>query len=70
MIVKMPFALKKEERKSALWLALKEHFEEKISDLRMKNDGDQDELATAKIRGQIATYKQILALDKDLPDVR
>lgn len=52
-----------EERHSALWLKLKEYMEVEIVRLRVKNDGQLDELTTANIRGRIAALKEFAALD-------
>jgi hypothetical protein len=47
---------------SALWKRLKAHIEEEIRIQRAKNDGDQEVVETAKIRGRIAQLKALLAL--------
>jgi len=54
-----------EEKHSALWQKLKQHLGEEIQRLREKNDGQHDEVATAKLRGRIAALKELSALDAD-----
>lgn len=62
-----PFALTRDERLSPLWRKLIKHMDAKLCDLRSANDGDHDPVATARLRGRIAAYKDLLALDAD-PD--
>lgn len=53
---------------SPAWLAIHEWASERLDSLRKRNDGALDGVATAHLRGQIATLKQILALpDKVAP---
>lgn len=57
------FELTKQERAMPLWIKLSEHFEERIRELREQNDSTQlDEKHTAKIRAEIALYKELLKL--------
>lgn len=44
------------------WGSLSKWLEDEIESLRQLNDGDQDPIATAKIRGQILALKKVLAL--------
>jgi len=53
------------ERQSPLWRKLLEHFELQRDVLRTKNDGPHDAATTADIRGRIAVYKALVALDND-----
>lgn len=56
------------EQDSQTWLAIHEWATERLDSLRKRNDGALDGVATAHLRGQIATLKQILALpDKVAP---
>lgn len=52
-----------EEQHSALWIKLKNYVESEIQRLRIKNDGQHDDVTTANIRGRIAALKEIAALD-------
>ena len=61
------FALTHAERNTGLWVKLLKHLNDQLTSLRAKNDGAHDALATAGIRGQIAAYKALIDLDKDLP---
>lgn len=47
---------------SSLWMRMKEHYEARLKSLREKNDGRLDVETTARVRGRIATCKEILAL--------
>lgn len=58
------FFLSAGERNSAVWLKLLEHMKEKLAIARSKNDGPLDEVATATLRGQIATLKALIDLNK------
>ncbi len=51
------------DRQSALWRKLRKHLEQRLQDLRKKNDGNLSELATAALRGEIRAIKRMLALD-------
>lgn len=62
-----PFALTEAERRNPLWLKLVGHFEQRLRDLRGKNDGPLDPAETASIRGQIQTLKSIIALGDEPP---
>ena len=59
--------LTESERQSAVWLKLKEHYEERLNVLRMKNDNLLDEITTASLRGEIRMIKQFLAIGIDAP---
>lgn len=50
------------ELQSAVWLKLRDHLNETLLSLRSQNDGDLDEIATARLRGRISAVKVILAL--------
>ena len=55
------------ERHTQLWRDLMRHIEARIAELRQRNDADQDDRATASLRGRIAELKALLALDKPDP---
>ena len=50
---------------SDTWKALVIRYESRLEDLRRKNDGDLNEIQTAKIRGRINEIREFLALAKD-----
>lgn len=54
--------LSKNERHSAVWVKIAEHFQKRLSESRQENDGRLDEIETARLRGRIAAFKEILAL--------
>lgn len=51
------------ESQSAVWLKLKEHIEDCLSQLRQQNDGDLSDIDTARLRGRVAMCKELLALE-------
>lgn len=53
--------LTKDELHSPLWLKLKEHYEARLSKLRIENDADRPEAETIKHRGRIDEVKKFLA---------
>lgn len=54
------------ERESQTWRCIVERTESRIADLRQRNDGELDAVATAKLRGRIAELKEfVLAMGKD-----
>ena len=63
------FELTPSDRQSAAWVKLLRFFNEQLEVTRAKNDGDHDATTTAALRGQIAVYKRLIDLDKDLPAV-
>ena len=56
------------ETRSAVWLKLQAHFEERLAVLRSKNDGALPPDETSHLRGRIAQVKEILALGKPESD--
>lgn len=50
------------ELQSTLAAKLRRYMEDKRQSLRAKNDGDLDPLMTAKLRGEIKAYKDLLNL--------
>lgn len=57
------------EAQTALWTKIKAHLELRLNTCRLQNDGDSDELMTAKMRGRILEIKSFLALDKPPPSI-
>ena len=56
-----------QDKHSIEWVRIKEHLEKRLEQLRTDNDGDLDEVETARIRGMILMCKEIIALDQDKP---
>lgn len=56
------------ETRSAVWLKLQAHLEERLAVLRSKNDGVLTPDETSLLRGRIAQVKEILALGKPESD--
>ena len=54
--------LEPHEIQSALWVKLKTELEARIELQRKRNDGDLNEIETARLRGIIFAYKNLLAL--------
>jgi GTP1/Obg family GTP-binding protein len=61
------FILNEAESQTALWQKIKKHLEQRLETARNKNDGDLNEVETAKLRGRITELKSFLALDKPPP---
>jgi hypothetical protein len=60
---KVPFILTSGDKVSPTWQKLCEHLENKLKDLRGKNDDSKlDAIQTAALRGQIQTLKSLLQL--------
>lgn len=54
------------DRQSPTWRKLAKHYEQRLRELRAKNDNDLDPLSTAKLRGEIKATLNLLALgDQD-----
>lgn len=53
------------DRESAVWQRLRAHYTDRLAVLRVMNDGDNDEIATARLRGRIAEIKYLLDLESD-----
>lgn len=67
--LKAPFALTDAERASPLWEKLTTHFQARISRLHTELENAANETTSAKLRGRIATFRELLAHDKDSPPV-
>jgi len=65
----MEFKLGHNEIHSALWIRLKEYYEARLITLRQRNDGDLDQIATARVRGRIQEIRNFLALENQAPEV-
>lgn len=50
------------ERISACWVKVEKHIKAEIELLRLKNDAEMDQIATARLRGRIFQLKQLLNL--------
>lgn len=61
------FRLEPHEVTSPLWLRLKEYMELRLETARRKNDKDNDERRTARLRGSIAELKHLVTLDQPAP---
>jgi hypothetical protein len=63
-----PFTLTAHDKASSLWLRLKAHLTERLSDARRRNDHDTlTEQQTAALRGEIRNLKRLIALGDDRP---
>lgn len=58
------------DRQSAAWQKLKAHLEAELVRLRRKNDADLPDIATARLRGQIAQTKYLLGLGEAKPPLK
>ena len=58
----MPLRLTVSERDSSLWHTLTKYAEDRIQQLRLRNDGPHDAIVTADMRGRIQELKAFLAL--------
>lgn len=54
---------------SGLWVRLRKHYEERLGELRAKNDAPLSAEETAAIRGRIAEIKRLLDLDAPPPEI-
>lgn len=54
------FKLTESERHSACWTRVKEHLEQRLGELRRKNDGNLTFDETTKLRGRIAEILYLL----------
>lgn len=53
------------ERRTPLWLALQDHLNTRLAELRAQNDGELSPDKTAALRGRIAEVKALLALGQE-----
>lgn len=61
------FELTTADKLSSLWLRIRAHLEDRLSDARRRNDAMLTEHETASLRGEIRTLKRIIALGDDRP---
>jgi hypothetical protein len=59
------FELTAEDLMSGTWRRLQKHLNERLAMLRMRNDSEMSDHETAKVRGQIAEIKALLALGRE-----
>lgn len=59
------FVLSNEERNSAFWKSLIEHWEQKLHKCRLALETCEDEKKAASIRGQIKEIKANIALNRE-----
>jgi hypothetical protein len=64
------FALTEHDKASSLWLRLKAHFEDRLAEVRQRNDAAHSEQGTAALRGEIQALKRLIALDADRPVIK
>lgn len=68
--MKPAFQLSEHDKQSPQWVNLSRHLEDRLSDLRKKNDNPGNtETETACIRGQIAEVKRLLELGSTYQEV-
>lgn len=60
--------LTEQDKQSSLWRKLKDRAEHDLDALRKRNDAPNDEVTTALLRGRIHQIKELLALDKPVPE--
>lgn len=65
----MSIEFKVSDNQSPTWLKLKEHLEERLTSLRIKNEGNLTEIETANLRGRCAELRALLMLGQDEPPV-
>ena len=63
------FALTKADRMSPVWRTLHKYLSERLQILREMNDSERTLEGTARLRGQIAELKAIIALNDDALEV-
>lgn len=63
------FTLTKQERYDPLWKRIREHYETRLSELRLQNDARMSEAERSELLGRIAEVKRALAFEKDAPVV-
>lgn len=62
------FLLSEGDKASGLWLRLREHFQEQLAAVRLRNDDPTlSEQATAAYRGEIRVLKRLIRLGADRP---
>jgi hypothetical protein len=61
--------LEQHEIDSAIWKKIKADLEQRLALCRAQNDGDQDPIKTANLRGRIADIKATLSLGEPQPEL-
>lgn len=56
------------ELQSAVWQKLKAHMEQRLDECRRRNDGDLNEIETARLRGRIACLREFLSIGAEPVD--
>lgn len=56
-----PKLLDQIDRSSVTWRKIKTHLEQRLHELRVKNDNDLDPISTARVRGAIKFVTDLLA---------
>ncbi len=59
--------LTEQELQSAVWLKLNEYISSRVEADRARNDGDLDAIATARLRGRLSAWKELLAIGQPTP---
>lgn len=59
--------LSEHDKAHPLWQRLRLHLEDRLDDLRVRNDVNQTEQSTATLRGEIKCLKKLIALGADRP---
>ena len=54
-----------EDASSIEWMRVKSYCEDRLQELRISNDDDQDAIQTARLRGMIEFAKEVCALYED-----
>ena len=57
------------ERQTTVWQKIEEELTTRLTVAREQNDGDLDPPATARLRGKIAVYREILTWAKPDPQM-
>ena len=65
VVMPLKFSLTKQEATTPVWAKLKAQIEARLEISRKQNDGDLSEVETARLRGRIAAYKELLGADPD-----
>jgi len=56
------------ERDSAVWRKIKKYVEDRLVEMRERNDGNHSDIKTAQLRGRIAELKNLAGLDAPAPE--
>lgn len=58
------FVLSAKDRQEPLWMKLMAHFDERLRRLHIALEQDKPEAETAKLRGEIKAYRNLLKLNE------